>query len=556
MRRTLEDLDRLSVETGRATGGRRLEGGARTGRRWGRSTAPPGTTMTRRRPVTATYRLQLHRRFALRDASRVVDYLAELGISHVYSSPLLQARHGSTHGYDVTDPRRLNPELGREATLRALVARLRARRMGLVLDIVPNHVATSAENPAWDDTLRRGVRSPYARWFDVAWDEGRHRTGAGRTGHRPCIVLPVLGRPLAEVLAGGELALALSRGELRLRYGTLTLPLDPETLPLTLRGRQRSRHHLDTFTRGRGGADRLAALLDQQHYRLAYWREADSVNYRRFFDINELAAVRQEDPSVFAETHAKILAWIAAGWIDGLRIDHVDGLRDPAGYLTALRGAIAARTAGHDPARVWVEKIVAAGEVLRSDWPVQGTSGYEFMNVVDGIFVAPRGFADIERWYRRRIARSGRDFDDIAASAKRAALGAALRPDLDRLVNMTAGLGDASVRNAPRASLRTAWTDVTTALPVYRTYVTPERPRGTREDRRLIEEALGAARHRRVFGQTRVGPGARHRHRYGACARERCRALAAAVRAGRRERRRGHRAVSIRAARFAKRGWG
>jgi (1->4)-alpha-D-glucan 1-alpha-D-glucosylmutase len=246
-------------------------------------------------PLRATCRLQLNADFDLRAARAVVPYLARLGISHVYASPVLESRGGSTHGYDVVDPTRLDPDLGTEEDWRELIDELRARGMGLLLDIVPNHMATGHENPYWEDVLALGRRSRHAAWFDIDW-EAPQRDLRGR------VMLPVLGDSLGKVIARGEISLVRQGDRVRVKYFDHTFPLSPESMA----GLPRDLGALD------GKA--IAAILARQHYRLAHWRRAArEINYRRFFDINDLVAIRQEDPVVFDATHAKILGWVRAG---------------------------------------------------------------------------------------------------------------------------------------------------------------------------------------------------------------------------------------------------
>ena len=273
--------------------------------------------MMARRALVATYRLQFHKDFRFADARALVPYLATLGISHVYCSPILRARAGSTHGYDVADPTVLNPELGTDADWRALVNTVHEHGMGIVLDIVPNHMGVGPDNPFWEDLLANGRGSRYASWFDIDWYapdpelEGR-------------IFLPVLGDELEAVIERGEIKVERGEKGARLRYFDHSFPLAPASA--------------DTLPNGDVGADRLRELLDRQRYLLGFWRRAPrDINYRRFFDVNELVALRTEVPEVFDATHALILAMVERGDVDGLRIDHVDGLRDPRAYLERLR---------------------------------------------------------------------------------------------------------------------------------------------------------------------------------------------------------------------------
>jgi malto-oligosyltrehalose synthase len=335
--------------------------------------------------LTATYRLQMNAGFTLSDARARIDYFARLGVSHLYCSPVLAARAGSTHGYDVVDPTRINPELGSEDDLRVLSRDLHARDMGLILDIVPNHMGIGAENSYWDDVLTYGERSRYARWFDIDW--------AAHADRPRKLILPILGDELDRVLERGELTVRLPPGDVaRLTYFDRSFPLDPSTLPPELQLAQsdpeEARELVHSYA-GPAAHERLSKLLDAQRYELVSFRRgASEVNYRRFFDVADLVGLRMEDPAVFAETHAFILRLVGDGVIDGLRVDHIDGLSDPAGYLTRLRASIPA------DAPIFVEKILAPDERLRSSWPVQGTTGYEFLNALENIFIDPDGLPE------------------------------------------------------------------------------------------------------------------------------------------------------------------
>ena len=274
--------------------------------------------------LTATYRLQMNAGFTFAKALSRADYFAKLGVSHLYLSPIFAARRGSMHGYDVVDPTRLNPELGSEADLVALSTALRERDMGIILDIVPNHMGIGAENSRWEDVLEHGERSRYSSWFDIDWTSRK-------------IVLPVLGDDLEKVLERGEFSVRVAEGENpRLTYFENSFPLDPATLPpelqLTELDAEETGELADLFS-GVEGRDRLKELLELQHYRLVHWRRGpDEINYRRFFDVNDLAAVRMEDEEVFKESHAAVLRFVERGIIDGVRVDHIDGLRDPLAY--------------------------------------------------------------------------------------------------------------------------------------------------------------------------------------------------------------------------------
>jgi (1->4)-alpha-D-glucan 1-alpha-D-glucosylmutase len=304
----------------------------------------------------ATYRLQFHAGFTFADAEQLVPYFAELGISHLYASPIMKARPDSTHGYDVVDPATVSPALGGEEALRRLAAKLRQHEMGLIVDIVPNHMAADVRNPWWRDVLAQGRASRYARFFDIDWEQ-EHR-----------VVLPLLGAPLDRVLEEGGLSIVGAGDALTLRYGDLALPLAKGTA-----------NDLDAP---------LSAVLERQHYRLVWWRIAnDCLNWRRFFDINDLVALRMEEDEVFDAVHDKILTLYRDDVVDGLRVDHVDGLANPGAYCRRLRArldaldAVRRRPGGY----LVVEKILGGEESLPVSWPVQGTTGYDFMNEVSAL---------------------------------------------------------------------------------------------------------------------------------------------------------------------------
>ena len=438
------------------------------------SGAPGGVAA---RPLRATYRVQLTKDFGFAAARAIVPYLARLGISHLYASPVLAARPGSTHGYDVVDPLRASPELGGEDALRSLVDALHAQGMGLILDVVPNHMGTGEHNAYWDDVLAKGRASRYAAWFDVDWDVPDARL-EGR------ILLPVLGDTLDTVLEKGELSVVRAGAGWRLKYYDATFPVaagsieegaDPTTLDAT----------------------GLAELIDRQHYRLAFWRRAAAaLDYRRFFDINDLVALRQEDPAVFGATHARILEWVADGTLDGIRIDHIDGLKDPLGYLERLRAEVGRRLGPDAAARfpIFVEKIISPGERLRGEWPVEGTTGYEALNDLEALFMDPAGVRAIERAYRRSVGlpEGGDGFPELAHAGKLEILRGPLAPDVGRLVRQAATLGlrDASGAAIAEDDVREAVVALIAALPVYRTYVDGRRAPPPDEDLALIDRML------------------------------------------------------------------
>jgi (1->4)-alpha-D-glucan 1-alpha-D-glucosylmutase len=405
--------------------------------------------LAERRGPASTYRLQLTPDFGFADAAAQAEYLADLGVTHVYLSPVLEAAPGSTHGYDVVDHSRVRAALGGEAGFRAMAARFHARGLRIVLDIVPNHMAIpvpeSLNRQLWS-VLREGEESDYAHWFDIDWAAGGER-----------MLLPILGAPLPDCMA--DLALGEADGEPVVRYFDHVLPVraGTETLP-------------------------LPALLDAQHYRLAWWREASSrLNWRRFFDITTLIGVRVEVPDVFDATHATVLRLVANGLVDGLRVDHPDGLADPRGYLRRL----AAATGG---AWVVVEKILAPDERLPDDWPCAGTTGYDALRVVDGLFVDPDAGGALTAEYARFTSAAGpggvpEDFASVGLAAKREVAATVLATEVTRLaVLLLAARPDLGVRpdlaarpDPPAgftlADVQAAVAEVLAAFEVYRAYV-------------------------------------------------------------------------------------
>jgi (1->4)-alpha-D-glucan 1-alpha-D-glucosylmutase len=383
-------------------------------------------------PPTATYRLQLQPAFPFAAAAAAVPYLASLGVSHLHLSPVLEAVPGSPHGYDVVDHARVREELGGEAGLRALAGTAREHGLGLVVDIVPNHMAMAPRhNRALWEVLREGPKSPYARWFDIDWE--------ARGGQ---VLVPLLGGPV-----GTELGQLRVDGDV-LRYHDHVLPLREGTEELP-----------------------LPQLLDAQWYRPVWWRLARTeLNYRRFFSISELIGVRVEDPEVFEATHGKILQLLREGVVDGLRIDHPDGLADPGAYLERLHGATGGR---------WtvVEKILADDERLPDSWPVAGTTGYDALRRVDGLFTDPAGARDLLDHYRRFAAPQTDRGGDWGATVRRAAhavLSHELATELDRLTRVASRLCDTSpdpaLRDRAPWALRTALAELLVRLEVYRPY--------------------------------------------------------------------------------------
>ncbi|QDE39148.1 malto-oligosyltrehalose synthase [Luteibacter pinisoli] len=417
-------------------------------------------------PPRALGRLQFHAGFTLDDAVGVVGYYARMGVSHLYASPILRARAGSTHGYDVVDCHEVNPEIGGEDALRRLVAALRAHGMGLIIDIVPNHMGVGSENAWWMDVLRHGRESRYAGYFDIDW-LAPDPLVKGR------VLLPVLGAGYDSVLREGHLRLGKRRGEWVLRLYDDYLPLSPASVATLADDAERS--HDPKTDRGRA---RLHALIEKQHYRLAFWKLAsDMVNYRRFFDINELAGLRIERTAVFEDTHRTIFRLYAEGLIDGVRCDHVDGLADPRRYCRQLRHRLERlrmqrpEGAARDAAYLVVEKILAEDESLRLDWRTDGTTGYEFMDQVSAVLHDERGEAPLtELW--RRLTGDGADFATQAVKARRQILVDSFEAELARTARalFAAARADVATRDVSLAAIRRVLIELLVHFPVYRTY--------------------------------------------------------------------------------------
>ena len=405
----------------------------------------------------ATYRLQLTRDFGFDDAVAVLPYLRALGISHIYCSPYLQAAAGSNHGYDVIDHDLVNGELGGEDALARFHAALRGNNLGQVIDIVPNHVSIADPgNRLWWDVLANGRASDSARVFDIDWDalDGR-------------VLLAVLGDPYGEALDRGEITIDVDRGEVR--YFDHRFPLAPGSLE---------------------GAGSVHEVLERQHYRLAHWRAAQhTLNYRRFFDVNTLIGVRVEDGEVFDVVHRRLLQWVANGAVQGVRVDHPDGVRDPAGYLRRLRGAI-------PDAWIVIEKILEPGEALPGEWPVDGTTGYDAMQRITSLFVDPRSEVALTRAYATFIGHSD-DYPSYAHTvdeSKQLVLRRVLAADVARLVDTSLRViaTDTHLRDSGHDDMRDAFEAVLRSMPVYRTYVTPGAL--SAEDSKVIASTIDHAR--------------------------------------------------------------
>jgi (1->4)-alpha-D-glucan 1-alpha-D-glucosylmutase len=511
--------------------------------------------MSPTRIPVATYRLQLNKDFRFSDAIRILDYMKKLGISDLYVSPILGSRKGSGHGYDVTDPTRINPELGSEEEFETFQNELQKRAMGLLVDIVPNHMAASRENSWWMDVLENGAESAYAAYFDIDWHPGS-RSLDGK------LLLPVLGRPFGEVIDDGELKLIYQEGRFYFQYFESLFPLAPRSyhfvlnrrvgrlrdslgeestpyheysgilaslLALTSGDRRSGETAADRRLRFEGARDRLwvlvksavevgssidenahalngtdgdpasrddfQRLLDQQNYKLAYWQNInESINYRRFFTIADLVGVRVEDPVVFEATHGHLLRLVGRGPLTGIRVDHIDGLRDPLAYLTKLQERLAPPDGGPDSSSSYliVEKILARHEFLPQEWPVSGTTGYDYLNHSNGIQVNPEGAARIKDIYSAFVG-SHQNFSDVLYDKKKVVMSRLLGVEMRSLGRQLAELAaqDRYARELPRQQLIDALTEVTACLPVYRTYI---RNMEIPEDaRKYIGEALAAA---------------------------------------------------------------
>ena len=459
----------------------------------------------------ATYRLQLHSGFGFSEATEIMPYLARLGISHIYTSPYLQAASGSTHGYDVVDPTRVNTELGGKSGHARFCRTLKKTGLGHVLDIVPNHMAIlGSQNPWWWDVLENGPSSTYASYFDVDWESSEDRWPNK-------VLLPVLGDHYGRILESGELKLSHEKNVFTFHYYEHVFPVDPSSLggllasaaravnsdllgfiadscnrlprptvtsrrAVTLRHRDKaviqqlltrlSRENaiqeaiIAEVERINQDLEALDALLDKQNYRLALWRTAGrDLGYRRFFDINELAGLRVEDEEVFMATHALPIEWFREGKVQGLRVDHPDGLRDPTGYFKRLRK--------HCP-RAWIlaEKILEKDEEIPLDWPIQGTTGYDFINLAGGLLVDPDGEKPLTEFYTGFIGESV-VYTDLVKKSKQHVIHESLGSELNRLAALFVAVCERHPRHRDytRDDLHNALLQVCMAFPVYRTYV-------------------------------------------------------------------------------------
>jgi (1->4)-alpha-D-glucan 1-alpha-D-glucosylmutase len=487
--------------------------------------------------ISSTYRIQLRPGFGFDEARAILPRLDALGVSHVYASPYWAAQPGSTHGYDLLDPRRLNPELGTDDAFRAFTDALATRNMGHIVDFVPNHMAASPRNVWWHDVLENGRASAYVDTFDIEWNPPKEAL-------RGKVLLPVLGAQYGEVLEKGELVLEREGGGFAIRYWENAFPVDPASIAslltraadtLDLAPDDPSRQELESIASGlarlepserarekevlrrrlaalaedlrlakaiddevartNADVDALDALIVAQSYRLAYWRVAtEEINYRRFFDINELAAIRMEAEPVFATMHEKLFALIAEGRLDGVRLDHVDGLHDPEGYFEKLRASIAELT--QRPIWILAEKILSGTETLPEAWAIDGTTGYEWLAAANGLFIDPSAEEPVTAQYVA-MTDDTHSFAEHVHDAKRAILRTSLASELQMLALRLERIAmrDRRSRDFTLATLRRALGETIAAFPVYRTYVRPD-GRSTPTDVKIVTRAIRLARKR------------------------------------------------------------
>ncbi|ADV67452.1 malto-oligosyltrehalose synthase [Deinococcus maricopensis] len=510
----------------------------------------------------ATYRLQLHAGFNFDAARRALPYLERLGVSDVYLSPIWQAAPGSTHGYNVTDHARVSDELGGERAFTRLARDARARGLGVLVDFVPNHMGVEGgANPYWEDVLEHGQASRYAHFFDIDWNPLRR-------GLQNRVLLPTLGDQYGRVLERNELQVTRTGGRLFLAYWERKLPLSPRTLAplltragalLTLGADDPSRlelasvalqaAHLPGATDALAREDRvmraqealvmrrrleglteaapevgraldaaitelnadpvkLDALISEQNYRLAYWRvAAEEINYRRFFDINDLAALRMEDPDVFDWAHSALLRLLGDGLITGVRLDHTDGLYDPRGYFEALqdraRAALGAAEADDKPLYVVAEKILEPGEALPASWAIHGTTGYDFLAQLNGVFVnerAERDFTRAFRWFTGAEASYGETLHSTKHLIQRVSLSSEVNVLAEHLLRIAEA--DLRSRDFTLSSLRDAIREVIAAFPVYRSYVREDGSREPGDDAHIRAAVRDARRLNRDLDPT------------------------------------------------------
>jgi (1->4)-alpha-D-glucan 1-alpha-D-glucosylmutase len=489
-------------------------------------------------PPGSTYRVQFNPSFRFVDGRDLVPFLSELGITDLYSSPRYKPRRGSSHGYDIADPLRVNPELGTEDDFDEMAEKLRHYGMGLLLDTVPNHMAASYENPWWMDVLENGKASPYASYFDIDWHPPVAKAAFLQENR---VLLPILGELYGNALAGRQFTLKIEDTGMYVRYADNRFPLDPKTYPTVLNRYydvggvgailqaltglpDRDEESAERITQRRREKDRLKEtlwlayqanpevkravdeallafsdsaddmdrLLAQQAYRLAYWKIGyEEINYRRFFDVNELVGLRIEDPEVFDDRNRKTLELVHSGKVTGLRIDHIDGLWDPGCFLNRLQNA-----AGNGkPFYIVAEKILGRDESLPREWPVSGTTGYDFLNVLNGIFIEPAGLARLQEIYNQRTG-DAMPFAEVCYQCSKLVMERLFTGDIRALVNRLSKLAayHRQARDIRVSELLDALVEVTACLPVYRSYTHSANIAAS--DRGYIERTLELARSR------------------------------------------------------------
>jgi len=509
---------------------------------------------------SSTYRIQFNRGFRFSDARDLVPYLHELGINDLYASPRFKAKKASSHGYDVADPQRVNSELGTEEEFDELDQKLKDYGMGLILDIVPNHMAASHQNPWWMDVLENGPSSAYADYFDIDWHPATTKAAFLQENK---VLLPVLGDLYGNAIENQELLLKLDEKGFHLRYDELRFPLDPRSYHVVVqraleflrnssadaerilpqvaaileaivllppytteiiaerdarreatgaikerlwrlyqaepefrRAVDETVRHLNGTREDPASFNDLDRLLDVQPYRLAHWKIGlEEINYRRFFDINELVGLRVEDPRVFEDRHRVILQLVREGKVTGLRVDHIDGMRDPLGYLQLLQRSV---EPGPDHAQslyVVVEKILGEREFLPAQWPVAGTTGYDFLNAVNAVFIEPEGFNKLETTYASFVG-STVPFAEVCYAGNKKVMEQLFAGEIHALSHHLAKLAaqNRRARDLPLYEIVQLLVEVSACLPVYRTYVRTQEV--TPRDRAFIAKTLETARMR------------------------------------------------------------
>ncbi len=479
----------------------------------------------------ATYRLQMQPGFGFEQASAIIDYLSDLGVSHLYTSPFLQATSGSLHGYDIVDPTHINSELGSGESYQSLCEAIKNAGLGLMIDSVPNHMAIlGKENPWWWDVLENGHASHYAAYFDVDWDSSEEHLSNK-------VLLPLLGDHYGRVLENKEFTLSFEKGQLTLHYHDKSFPIDPSSLSGILneaasvshsellafiaenydrlpkssnpsrkeiQKRQRNTATLRTMLerlcfeepaiqiaiqneidRINKDCNALDVFIELQNYRLSYWRLANQdLGYRRFFDIKELVGLLIEDSEVFRITHALPITWFLKGWVQGLRIDHPDGLRNPTEYFNRLQESCPG-------AWIVAEKILARGEKLPTNWKIQGTTGYDFLNLLNGLFIDPNGKYALTKLYEE-ITKKETDFNQLVYECKLLVLNELFGSELNRLSTLFVHICERHrrYRDYTKPELSEALSQTAACFPVYRTYLSSTNKRISNEDEIYVNMAI------------------------------------------------------------------